>query len=190
MKEYIDNYIIDIEDKNFKITSDAIFLVDFMLEDGILNKKLLEIGSGTGYISIKLLKYIDDISSVEIQEDLYKIFKKNIETNNMNINLINDDVKNIKDKFDIIVSNPPYYKINSGKLPHSRIMQISKFEIALNLQELIDITYYLLNDEGLCYFVYPLSRMDEMIHLLEMKKFKIEKLKKSNKIFAIKAKKN
>lgn len=34
----------------------------------------------------------------------------------------------INEKFAIIITNPPYYKLNSGKLPDNNIKLISKFE--------------------------------------------------------------
>ena len=56
--EKIDDYDIKIYNDSFKITKDAILLSDYVINDNIKGDKLLEIGAGSGYISIKLCKYV------------------------------------------------------------------------------------------------------------------------------------
>lgn len=75
------------------------------------NIKVLDIGTGSGCISIALKKEIPglDITAVDISEDALVIAKNNALENNCEINFIKSDLfNNIDDKYDLIISNPPY----------------------------------------------------------------------------------
>lgn len=81
------------------------------------NKKfsICDIGAGCGNISITLKKLFEnaDITAIEINEKAMQVIKKNCENilqNKNSINIINADALSFtpKNKFDIIVSNPPY----------------------------------------------------------------------------------
>lgn len=75
------------------------------------NIKVLDIGTGSGCISIALKKEIPglDITAVDISEDALVVAKNNALENNCEINFIKSDLfNNIGDKYDLIISNPPY----------------------------------------------------------------------------------
>lgn len=75
------------------------------------NIKVLDIGTGSGCISIALKKEIPglDITAVDISEDALVVAKNNALENNCKINFIKSDLfNNIDDKYDLIISNPPY----------------------------------------------------------------------------------
>ena len=76
---------------------------------------ICDIGAGCGNISITLKKLFEnaDITAIEISEKAIQVIKKNCENilqNKNSINIINADALSFtpKNKFDIIVSNPPY----------------------------------------------------------------------------------
>ena len=76
------------------------------------NKKvnILDIGTGSGAISIALKKEIDcNVTACEISKKALEIAALNTKENNVDINFIESDIfSNINDKYDIIISNPPY----------------------------------------------------------------------------------
>ena len=75
------------------------------------NIKVIDIGTGSGCISIALKKEIPglDITAVDISEDALVVAKNNALENNCEINFIKSDLfNNIDDKYDLIISNPPY----------------------------------------------------------------------------------
>lgn len=160
--EKIDDYDIKMYNDSFKITKDAILLSDYVINDNIKGGKLLEIGAGSGYISIKLCKYVVKVVALEIQKIVSERLKDNVVNNKINIDVINQDVNDYSGKFDYIVSNPPYYKLNSGKYPENEIKKLSKFEFLLNLDSLVINTKRLLKENGFFYFIYPLSRKNEL----------------------------
>lgn len=83
------------------------------------NPRFCEIGTGSGCISISILHEIKNATATgaDISENALKITKLNAEKNSVveRLKLIESDVfKNFEDeKFDLIVSNPPYISIQN-----------------------------------------------------------------------------
>ena len=71
---------------------------------------ILDIGTGTGAIAISLAKNLScNVLATDISKKALEIAKKNAKRNNVKITFKQSDIlKNIKGKFDIIISNPPY----------------------------------------------------------------------------------
>lgn len=76
------------------------------------NIKILDIGTGSGCISITLKKELDcKVVGVDISNEALEVARENAISNNVEVEFINSDVfSNVKDKFDIIISNPPYIR--------------------------------------------------------------------------------
>lgn len=184
--EKIDDYDIKIYNDSFKITKDAILLSDYVINDNIKGGKLLEIGAGSGYISIKLCKYVVKVVALEIQKIVSERLKDNVVNNKLNIDVINQDVNDYSGKFDYIVSNPPYYKLNSGKYPENEIKKLSKFEFLLNLDSLVINTKRLLKENGFFYFIYPLSRKNELENKIEENGLKLIDTKETDSFILVK----
>lgn len=77
------------------------------------NSKVLDIGCGTGIISIMLNKLTNcNVDSCDISSEALKIAKANSQNLNTNIKFFKSDLfENVQDKYDLIVSNPPYIPI-------------------------------------------------------------------------------
>ncbi|MGP1494974.1 MAG: methyltransferase [Streptobacillus sp.] len=182
--ESVDKYIKH-GNNALNITDDAINLVDFIkneikCEDS--TGELLDIGSGIGTLTIMLsdIKQFNKFTCVEIQEEVFKLLEENILINKMSdIDIFNKDIKDmIKEefryKFRYIVSNPPYLKVDSGKLPENEILKKSKFEVCLNLNELLEVVDYMLMKDGIFFLILPIYRLKE---IEKNKKFKIKSMK-------------
>ena len=165
-----------IDENGLKITQDAILLSEFIKKyfntkyKNKEKKTILEIGAGQGIITLLLSKIeiFEKIFAVEIQKDIFEILKKNIKINNLEekITSINEDIKTIKGEYDFIFSNPPYKKINSGKLPENEAEQISKYEILLTLEELFYEIKRLLKNYGEFFVIVPDDRLNDVFQYI------------------------
>jgi hypothetical protein len=165
-----------IDENGLKITQDAILLSEFIKKyfntkyKNKEKKTILEIGAGQGIMTLLLSKIeiFEKIFAVEIQKDIFEIFKKNIKINNLEekITSINEDIKTIKGEYDFIFSNPPYKKINSGKLPENEAEQISKYEILLTLEELFYEIKRLLKNYGEFFVIVPDDRLNDVFRYI------------------------
>lgn len=100
---------------------------------------ILDLGTGSGAISIALGKKIDsNVTAVDISEDALEIAKINAKENNININFIKSDMlDNVSGKYDIVISNPPYIDSNE------KIMDsVKKYEPHLALYAEEDGLYF------------------------------------------------
>lgn len=77
--------------------------------------KILDIGTGSGCIAISLKKELpnSNITACDISKDALEVAEINAKNNNTEIKFIHSDIfSNINDKFDCLISNPPYISEN------------------------------------------------------------------------------
>ena len=113
---------VDFYDNTFKVNKNTLiprFETELLVEKTIkyINKyfnneiKILDIGTGSGCIAITLNKLLDNsmVTAVDISKDALDVARENNKINNTDVNFIESDVfSNINDKYDVIISNPPY----------------------------------------------------------------------------------
>ena len=167
-------------EKGFCFGMDSVLLSDFA-KNIKNNSTVLDLGTGTGIIPILLCgkTNLKKVVGIEIQQDVANMAKRSSQLNNLqdrfevvNTNII--DLKNIYEKqsFDVIVTNPPYKKENTGITNENEAKLISRHEITANLEDFISISKDLLKDKGEFYMVHRPERLVDILSL--MRKYKIE----------------
>ena len=170
-----------VQDTNyFSFSLDSVLLANFVSLNKC-DKNILDIGTGNAPIPMILsLKSNAKIHAFEIQGEIYQLAKESIEINKLDprIKLYNDNIKNIGEYFkpeffDVIVTNPPYFKIfKNSKLNIEKIKAIARHEIHLNLDELLSISSKYLKNNGVFAMVYRTDRITEV--LSQMSKYRLE----------------
>ncbi len=149
--------------------------------------KILDLGTGTGciiltiYLELKKKKINVTGDGIDISNEALKIAKKNARLHNVcrKINFFKSNwFSNIKNKFDIIISNPPYIKksdINS--LP----LEVKKFDPKVSLcggydglssyRRIADEAKKYLKKEGLVYLEIGHDQSRKVKKIFELKKF-------------------
>ena len=86
------------------------FTIEYINDKFNRNVNILDIGTGSGCIAITLKKNIDcNVDAVDISLEAIKVAKDNAKLNNVDINIFKSDIlNNVDNKYDVIISNPPY----------------------------------------------------------------------------------
>ena len=73
---------------------------------------VLDIGTGSGCIAITLQKELGcKVVGVDISDRALEVARENSSSNNTDIEIVLSDVfSNVREKFDVIISNPPYIR--------------------------------------------------------------------------------
>ncbi len=190
--ERIDNLEINnfkiIQDKSgFCFGIDSVLLSDFA-KNIKNNAKCVDLGTGTGILSILLCAKTNlaKIYGIEVQQDVADMANRSRILNNLQerFEIFNMNIKDIlnssnvyadilkKNSFDCVITNPPYKKINTGKINDNEKKLISRHEITANLNDFLEVAKYLLKDKGSLYMVHRPERMVEILKC--MKENKIE----------------
>ncbi len=158
--------------KGYRFSIDSILLAHF----ASLKKhaRFIDIGCGSGVILLILAKRYPDTRGVglEVQENLAVMARKNSLMNNLQgrIEIIRGNARHVKHifeerSFESVVFNPPYRKLNSGRINPHEEKAIARHEIKGSLKDFLNAATYLLKSKGRVFAIYPAKRLVEMIYL-------------------------
>ena len=168
----------------FRVGTDGVLLG--ALADVELASSVLEVGTGTGLISLMLAQRNSkaDFLGLDINEDAVVLTKLNFENAPFHVRLknIHQDFKTFeaKEKFDLIVSNPPYFE-ESG----SEKDKIARQTVELNFTQLIGKSAQILSEDGLLSVIIPVEAGEIFIaiakehHLFLIKRINIKGIENS-----------
>lgn len=156
-----------------KVTTDAClfgaWVAKKMSKKNWRGKKLLDIGSGSGLLSLMIAQQNNlSIDAIEIDglaaKQAYDNFSASSFGNNLRI--INSDILDLKqDDYDCIVSNPPFYEAELISPRHER--NVAHHSQQLKWKELIPVISQKLKQDGTFFLLLPFKRKKEMEVLLE-----------------------
>lgn len=79
------------------------------------NLKIIDLGCGSGAIGLTLKHFLPDadITLLDISEKALEVAKENASNLGLDVNFVlGDMLEEVNDKFDVIISNPPYIETN------------------------------------------------------------------------------
>ena len=154
-----------------KIGTDGVLLGCWAPVDNVYS--VLDIGAGTGVISLIIAQRstAETIDAVEIDEDAYEQTVENFERSPWGDRLFcyhasfQEFFTEIDDKYDLIISNPPFYTENYKTDDKKR--DLARFEDALPFEHLLYGSSKLLSDTGRLVIILPYKAEEEIITVAE-----------------------
>jgi len=163
--------------------SDTHFLFYFICENFKKYKnikgELLDIGSGSGILGLLVSNEYRklNLNQCEIQEMFQFFSTKNAQINQINTKMYigSYDQISFEKKFEICISNPPFYHCDVIK-SENKSLKIARYNDSLPLEKLIKRSYEILKEDGKFFFCYDSKQINEILLLLNKYKFNLEAL--------------
>ena len=151
-----------------KIGTDGVLLGAWVsLKDNPRN--ILDIGAGTGIIALQMAQRSEDLSSqnvetidaIEMNTDAYEQCVENFEDSPWNDRLfcyhasLQEFVDEIEDKYDLIISNPPFY--TDRYISKNKLRSEARSTITLPFTDLLESVSELLSENGRFAVIIPVK---------------------------------
>jgi tRNA1Val (adenine37-N6)-methyltransferase len=157
------------------------FSVDAVLLAGLTRirpqDRVVDLGSGCGIIPLLLAfrQPVAHITGIEIQDSLVSMAKRNIIINDfchliriVQADLREVDVALVEEQVDLVVSNPPYGKLRSGRLNPNSEKAIARHELLADLGDVIRAAAQLLPHKGRLALIYPVRRLPYLLKEIDL----------------------
>lgn len=155
-----------------KVGTDAVLLGAWVTIKNNTNS-ILDIGSGTGLIALQMAQRSESevIDAIEIEPEAFEQTVENFEASNWSDRLfcyhtsLQNFAEEIGDKYDLIVSNPPFY--DGSYQTENKARNLARYTLSLTYEELLSYTAKLLSAEGQCAFIIPFIDEDNFINIAQ-----------------------
>lgn len=140
-----------------KVGTDSMVLGAHVVHDN--PKRILDVGTGNGILALMMAQKFDksEITGVEIQKACFIVAQSNFQQSIFynRLHALNSDFVHtaFSDKFDLIISNPPFFEKSMESASNERT--ISRHQSTLKIDDLIAIAATNLNVNGALWLVVP-----------------------------------
>lgn len=190
-------------DRKFKVTKDVLSprmeteeliykVIEYIKSINKNNIKILDLCTGSGIIGITLRKELEskslEVVASDISEEALKVAKENAIMNEAEVKFIQSDIfENINEKFDIIVSNPPYIAYNDKITMEDNVLNYDP-HLALFAEEdgmyfyreIVENAKEYLEEDGIVFFEIGYDQREKILKLANENGFKAEVYKDIN----------
>ena len=151
------------------------FSLDSVLLAGLTSirrrDRVVDLGTGCGVIPLILAfrRTASQVTGVEIQPSLAALARRNVEMNGLSscIRIVEEDLRltrreSIGSLVSLVVSNPPYREIASGRLSPEAEKARARYELLADLGDVVKAAARLLPQKGRLALVYPARRLPQL----------------------------
>ncbi len=160
----------------YRFSMDAVLLANFITVKR--NERVADLGTGCGVIPL-IIAFRNPtaiITAVEMDETAGRMAGESVEMNDLSdqITIVVKDIKDLGNayrsgSFDVVTTNPPYGRLNSGRINPDPKKAAARHEISGTLDDFLQCASYLLKYRGRLALVYPAAMLaDLIVRLREM----------------------
>jgi tRNA1(Val) A37 N6-methylase TrmN6 len=171
--------------RGYRFSVDAVLLANFVRPRA--GARVLDLGAGCGVISLIMAWRSPDIAitALELQLSLFELCQSNIERNKLvsRIQCIQGDLRCLSSlfkaaSFDLVVCNPPYYKVGSGRINPASEQAVARHEIMADINQCVKAAAWVLRTHSRAAFIFPAQRGAALLaalrnHRLEVKRLQV-----------------
>ncbi|MBH8622727.1 tRNA1(Val) (adenine(37)-N6)-methyltransferase [Spiroplasma poulsonii] len=148
-------------------------------------KNILDIGTNNAAIPLILSTLTSAaITGIELQQEAVQLAEENVLLNQKTaqIKIVHDDINeyvktNTNFKYDLILCNPPFFKIGESKLNEkNKLLVPARHETTLTLEDIIFVAKKLIANRGYFAIIHRTTRLFEITALLIKYGFNIKRL--------------
>lgn len=157
-------------ERGYRFSVDALLLADFVRPaDG---ERILEIGAGCGVVSLLLALRNPTlrIVAVEIQPELAQLAARNAAMNGLDnrLEVLCRDIRELSLRdigyaADRVLTNPPFYKVGSGRINPRSQQALARHELSVTIQDIVQAASRFLRKGGRFDLIYCPDRLTELM---------------------------
>jgi tRNA1Val (adenine37-N6)-methyltransferase len=175
----------------YRFSVDALLLASF--SEWPAAKNIADLGAGSGIIGLLLARSCPraKVMLIELQESLAQLAEKNIALNRLRnrVGIVRTDIRALPFgggvrssklgplSFDLVVSNPPFRRMNSGKISPDAEKAIARHEIFLPLEGLVKSGAYMLRHHGRLCIIHMPERLAEITEVMRENGMEVKRLR-------------
>lgn len=156
----------------FAFGTDAVLLAHFAQTMG--RERAVDLGTGSGILPILMCARNPEliVTGIEIQPRLADMAQRSVEMNGLSAraSIVCGDLKDaprlVGRGLDVVVANPPYERVDSGKPSGRQHVDIAKRELCCTLKDVVGAAAKLLRTGGRLYMIYRTERFAELMQCM------------------------
>jgi tRNA1Val (adenine37-N6)-methyltransferase len=170
--------------KGYRFSIDALLLAHFVrLKKG---DHIVELGTGSGIIAIIMSQRREcgKIIGVDIQAELVEMANRSLDINALSgrVDIRWGDVRRIEQgfnpqSFDVVIFNPPYRKLKSGRINPNNEKSVARHEIEGTMYDFLKASGYVLKKSGRVYIIYHATRIVELLSSMRIEGMEPKKMR-------------
>ena len=171
------NYLFFLSSDVFDPRPETETLVEYCLKKCNEKTKIIDVGTGSGCIAISLAVELKNknITATDISEKILKIAKLNAKRNKVKINFKKSFwFENIEEKYDVLVSNPPYISKNDLLLLDYEVLEYDPLHSLTLFDDGLGAYRYfaknlniILNEKGLALFEIGSKQKKDVVDIFK-----------------------
>ncbi|MDX2447171.1 MAG: tRNA1(Val) (adenine(37)-N6)-methyltransferase [Desulfobacterales bacterium] len=167
------------ERAGYRFSIDAVILAHHVRPKP--GERVVDLGTGCGIVPL-IVAYRHPavhMFGIEVQKELADIANDNVRDNGMQetVRIVHRDMQTLQQAMfqgpvDIVVSNPPFRKVHSGRVNPNRQRAVARHEISVTLPDVVKTAGDILKTAGLFVLIYTSERLPELVQ--HMKSCRLE----------------